>query len=134
MDSLTLALEPSERKRLAELDQRKPPQFGGMHSDWKRGKPGRNRGLPAERIRAVQSMLNSGIAAWRIRYELHIGYNAIGDIRVGRYTENGRLPPELEIGERYCDPPKRCEVCGGAWIRIEPCRACKARQALEAKR
>jgi len=122
-DVLQIELEPAEAERLKTLPERKTFDIGiasyGSRSP-------RKKRIPPERIFYAGVLLGLGYPIWKVRNIVRIGQCTAEDLLYDRFDDGGRLPLELEPGEEYV-PRRACEGCGGAWIDIIPCRACKAR-------
>jgi len=76
--------------------------------------------------------LGLGYSIERVRKLVPLGQRTIAELSSGRFKDGERLPVDLEPGERRV-PRQRCEECGGAWIDVVPCRACRARLDILAK-
>lgn len=121
MDCLALCLEASERDAYLEV-QSWPMHAPTQYVTGERPNERHTR-TPRYKITWAEILLECGIGQERVMKILRMSENTVRDVLNGRFDEDGVLPYELEAGEKYVNPPRRCE-CGHV-CRVWPCRTCR---------
>jgi hypothetical protein len=130
---MNLAYDLTPENEAVRLSLSRAPHVGRQsplgQADLRRS---RHRIIPDYKITWAEVLFELGFSCNRVARVLRIGHCTALDIQIGRRASSGMLALELEPGERYVDP-HCCER--GHWIRVVPCRACRAIAAkLEGQR
>jgi DNA-binding transcriptional regulator YiaG len=90
--------------------------------------------VDATTIRMIQRMLDLGTLSYpEIARLTGVSKNTVGDVARGNRLPGSTRAPCLQPDERFLREPIRCSVCRGL-ISVVPCRACRTRRAIAAKK
>jgi hypothetical protein len=90
--------------------------------------------VDATTIRMIQRMLDLRTLSYPAIARLTgVSKNTVGDVARGNRLPGSTRVPYLQPDERFLREPIRCSVCGGL-ISVVPCRACRTRRAIAAKK
>jgi len=96
--------------------------------------PNTQRGVDATTIRMIRRMLEvRTLPQVEIARLAGVSANTVSDVARGNRLPISTWAPYLQAGERFLQEPIRCSVCRGL-ISVVPCRACRTRRAIAAKK
>ena len=127
-----LALTPYVVEILAR--NRHVPPCEGLDRSATRHVHNTQRGVDAMTIRRIQRMHDVGVLNHtEIARFAGVSPNTVTRVARGNRVPVSRSVPYLQPDERILQEPIRCSVCRGL-ISVVPCRACRTRRAIAAKK